>query len=280
MIHRVGGPREKSNSSMGAAFRHKMHEGARQCLTSIVPLYLLATALLLGACGGGGGGGTPSPNTGTVTPPTIPPPTSGLVSTASGFSPTCAGVPNSGILYANSEVEPHIAINPTNPNNLISTWQQDRWSNGGAQGIAVAASFDAGATWTNRSLPVSRCGEGTAANGGDYDPPEALYTPRLLALWTDMEKDSGGEVGRIDFFYWTSSQDWDLKDVSIGSAFVDGHEDRQMVTASFRNGGEPRRIRFYFERTGGKWRLDDVVSEVGEIWTLSVLLKYGWPGGN
>ncbi|MBI5941899.1 MAG: DUF3828 domain-containing protein [Caulobacterales bacterium] len=117
------------------------------------------------------------------------------------------------------------------------------------------------------------------ANGGDYDPPDALYTPRLLALWKDMEKDSGGEVGRIDFFYWTSSQDWDLKDVSIGSTFVDGHEDRMIVTATFRNGGEPRRIRFYFEKTGGRWRLDDVVSEVGDAWTLSVLLKYGWPGG-
>lgn len=118
------------------------------------------------------------------------------------------------------------------------------------------------------------------ANGGDHDPPETLYTPRLLALWKDMKRDSGGEIGRIDFFYWTGSQDWALKDVTIGSAFVDGHEDRQMVTASFRNGGEPRRIRFYFEKTGGKWRLDDVVSEVGEIWTLSVLLKYGRPGGD
>ena len=118
------------------------------------------------------------------------------------------------------------------------------------------------------------------ANGADYDPPDALYTPRLLALWKDMRKDSGGEVGRVDFFYWTSSQDWDLADVSIGSAFVDGHEDRMIVSASFRNGGEPRRIRFYFEKTGGQWRLDEVVSEEGDRWTLSALLKYGWPGGD
>ena len=125
-----------------------------------------------------------APNTGTVTPPTIPPLTSGLVSTASGFSPTCAGVPNSGILYANSEVEPHIAINPTNPSNLISTWQQDRWSNGGAQGITVATSFDAGTSWTNRSLPVSRCGDGNAANGGDYErasDPWVTFSPNGTA---------------------------------------------------------------------------------------------------
>lgn len=118
------------------------------------------------------------------------------------------------------------------------------------------------------------------ANGGDYDPPEALYTPRLLALWEDMRKDSRGEVGRIDFFYWTSSQDWALTDVSIGSEFVDGHEDRMIVTASFRNSGEPRRIRFYFEKTGGQWRLDDVVSELGDRWVLSVLLKYGRGSGD
>lgn len=118
------------------------------------------------------------------------------------------------------------------------------------------------------------------ANGGDYDPPDALYTPRLLALWQDMRKDSGGEVGRIDVFYWTGSQDWDLKDVSIGSEFVDGREDRQMVTASFRNGGEPGRIRFYFEKADGQWRLDDVVSELGDRWVLSVLLKYGRGGGD
>lgn len=118
------------------------------------------------------------------------------------------------------------------------------------------------------------------ANGGDYDPPDALYTPRLLALWKDMEKDSGGEVGRIDVFYWTSSQDWALSDVSIGSAFVDGHEDRVIVTAAFKNGGEPRRIRFYFEKTGGQWRLDDVVSELGDRWVLSVLLKYGRGSGD
>lgn len=117
------------------------------------------------------------------------------------------------------------------------------------------------------------------ANGGAYDPPDALYTPRLRALWRDMWKDSGGEVGRIDFLYWTSSQDRDLKDIAIGSTFVDGHEDRMIVTASFRNGGEPRRIRFYFEKTSGRWRLDEVISEEGDRWTLSALLKYGRPGG-
>lgn len=118
------------------------------------------------------------------------------------------------------------------------------------------------------------------ANDGDYDPPDALYTPRLLALWRLQRKEAGGEVGRIDFFYWTNSQDWTLSDLSIASEYVDGRDDRMIVTAGFTNMGRKERIRFYFEKTGGRWLLDDVASELGDPWTLSTLLKYGWPGGD
>ena len=132
-------------------------------------------ALLLNSCGGGGGGGSSS-----TLPPITPPPAPGLVSSASTFTAGCGGVPDSGTLYTNAEVEPYVAINPANPNNLIGTWQQDRWSNGGSQGIAVGFSTDAGATWTTRALPVSRCGGGNADNGGDYErasDPWVTFSP-------------------------------------------------------------------------------------------------------
>lgn len=156
---------------------------ARQCLSFDFLIQFLAVALLLSACGSGSGGDS-SATTGTGTPPTVPPPSTGLVSLTSGFSPTCAGVPNAGTLYQNAEVEPHLAINPTNPNNLIGTWQQDRWSDGGSQGIAVSASFDAGATWISGALPVSRCGGGNAVNGGDYErasDPWVTFSPNGVA---------------------------------------------------------------------------------------------------
>ena len=114
------------------------------------------------------------------------------------------------------------------------------------------------------------------AKDQNYDDPDALYTPRLLALWKDMRKDAGGEVGRVDFFPWTNSQDWQLSDLSLTSEIVDGREDRMIVTAKFRNGGQSETIRSYWEKTGGRWRLDDMQS-VGPLgWTLSVILKYGW----
>ena len=141
------------------------------------------TTLVLGACSGGGGNSsTTAPN---PTPtPTTSPALSGLVSTASAFTAACAGVPNSGTLYANAEVEPHLAINPTNANNLIATWQQDRWSDGASQGIAVGVSFDAGASWATRVLPVSRCGGGSTANGGDFErasDPWVTFSPNGVA---------------------------------------------------------------------------------------------------
>ncbi len=150
---------------------------------SCFPLLVAASVLLVACSGGGGSSGTATP-AGPGTVPTVPPSTPGLVSGTSGFSANCSGVSNQGTLYTNAEVEPHVAINPTNPNNLIGTWQQDRWSGGAAQGIAVGTSFDAGATWTLATLPVSRCSGGNTTNGGDFDrasDPWVTFSPNGVA---------------------------------------------------------------------------------------------------
>jgi hypothetical protein len=80
------------------------------------------------------------------------------------------GPPEAGsINYVNAEVEPWVEVNPTDPNNIIAVWQQDRWSNGGAHGLATAVSHDGGANWALVSAPhFSECAGGTAANGGNY----------------------------------------------------------------------------------------------------------------
>ena len=75
-----------------------------------------------------------------------------------------------GTNFPNSEVEPLVAVNPTNPNNIVGVYQQDRWSNGGAHGLVAAVSHDGGATWPVHSWAhFSKCSGGTAANGGDLD---------------------------------------------------------------------------------------------------------------
>src|SRR5260221_13119098 len=107
-------------------------------------------ALLCLSMPGCGGGSNSSGMTQQMPPP---PPTPTLdpqyrASTATPFAPNCDGVAAVGTLYVNAEVEPSLAINPTNTSNLAAAWQQDRWSNVGARGIVAAASMDGGRTWS------------------------------------------------------------------------------------------------------------------------------------
>jgi hypothetical protein len=80
----------------------------------------------------------------------------------------CNGGNQVGTLYRNSETEPFIAVNPTNVDNMIACWHQDRWSNGSAQGVAGAYTMDAGATWTHFSIGFTRCSGGAPGSTGDY----------------------------------------------------------------------------------------------------------------
>ncbi|HEY1874101.1 MAG TPA: hypothetical protein VGG67_06840, partial [Steroidobacteraceae bacterium] len=129
-------------------------------------LAVAVLATLVAACGG-------SSNSGSVTPVPQPPPFSSVqqirVSQASKFASGCDGVtPENGTLYTNTAVEPYLVANPFNPMNLIAAWQQDRWSNGGAQGLMLASSVDGGSSWTLTAAPFSRCTGGNAGNLGDY----------------------------------------------------------------------------------------------------------------
>ncbi len=88
------------------------------------------------------------------------------VSGLSPFASCTVGGP--GTNFPNSEVEPFVAVNPTNARNIVGVFQQDRWSNGGAHGLVAAVTHDGGKTWDESSAHFSTCSGGTAANGGDY----------------------------------------------------------------------------------------------------------------
>lgn len=81
----------------------------------------------------------------------------------------CNGAPQSGVVYRNSETEPYIAVNPTNPNNMIAGWHQDRWSTGGGQGLGAAYTMDGGETWNPVNIPFTRCAGAPAGSAGDFE---------------------------------------------------------------------------------------------------------------
>jgi hypothetical protein len=100
--------------------------------------------------------------------------TAGPLVQVSGTSPFAACTADdvagqSGEVFPNSEVEPWIDVNPTDEENIVGMWQQDRWSNGGSRGHVAGVSVDGGSSWAQVVIPsVTVCSGGTAANGGNY----------------------------------------------------------------------------------------------------------------
>ncbi|MGB9430244.1 MAG: sialidase family protein [Gammaproteobacteria bacterium] len=146
---------------------------------------VLAASLALAGCGGGSG----SNSSATMPPPattTLPPPGAPLVrvSGPSPYNANCGGAMSGSVNYQDAEVEPYVAVNPTNPSNLIGVWQQDRWSDGGAHGLVAGQTLDGGKTWTEQTLNLSVCAGGSNANGGDYaraSDPWVTFSPNGVA---------------------------------------------------------------------------------------------------
>jgi hypothetical protein len=95
---------------------------------------------------------------------------------ASGPSPF-AGCPvgaapgnDPGTVYPSTEVEPFVAVNPTDPNNVIGVFQQDRWSNGGAHGLVASRSTNGGQSWTESYAAFSECSGGDPVYDRASDP--------------------------------------------------------------------------------------------------------------
>ena len=104
-----------------------------------------------------------------------------------------------------------------------------------------------------------------------YLPPDDIYTARLSKLLRDDRRKAKGEVGCLEFVFWTNGQDWKISDLAVAST-NEGSE-KQTVIAKFLNLGHPQEIHVEFRREAKRWQLDDVRSALDRKWTLSEILK-------
>jgi hypothetical protein len=94
-----------------------------------------------------------------------------LVSGPSPFAACTIGSAGpSSVVYTNTEVEPQVAVNPTNPTRVVGNFQQDRWNDGGARGLVAARSANGGASWARNWAPFSACSGGDPAYLRTTDP--------------------------------------------------------------------------------------------------------------
>jgi hypothetical protein len=190
---------------------------------------LLALALAVAVCASAGGA--------YAGPLTVAPLV--LASGPSPFAGCTVGAAPGSVLYTNAEEEPWVDVNPTNSQNLIAVWQQDRWSDGGAHGLVTAVSHNGGLTWSETFPHFSTCAGGTAANGGAYDrssDPWVSFGPDGKAYQVSLSFDAldnanavlastSADGGNTWSEPWTIIRDSGNRDVSY--AF----NDKESVTA-------------------------------------------------
>ncbi|UBV45409.1 glycoside hydrolase (plasmid) [Deinococcus taeanensis] len=188
----------------------------------------LTFTLLLMACGG-------APPAGPVTALDLGSSTLPVRASMSGGSPfeSCTAdqvATQPGVNFADTEVEPWLDVNPTNANIMVGTWQQDRWSSGGARSLMTATSVDGGLNWTPHPITgVFLCAGGSWARASDpwvsYGPTGILYHLSLAANSDAIH--SAIIAGRSvdDGLTWTNTTV--LKQDTTGNGF----SDKQSVTA-------------------------------------------------
>ncbi len=89
---------------------------------------------------------------------------------------TCSGlvaqqVAAGSVDYPDAEVEPHVAVDPTNPAHLVASFQQDRWNDGGANGLTNVVSFDGGLDWSAATTQpaFTVCEGASSGSAGDFN---------------------------------------------------------------------------------------------------------------
>ena len=107
------------------------------------------------------------------------------------YPPGCSGS-TTGTLFPGTEVEPWIATNPQDDGNSIAVWQQDRFSNGGSNGLRAAYSMDN--QWHNPANQpgFSLCAGGTGIQGGyerATDPWVAFSSDGSTAYFMSLSLD-------------------------------------------------------------------------------------------
>jgi hypothetical protein len=90
----------------------------------------------------------------------------------------------SGTNFPGSEVEPWLEVNPTDADNIVAIYQQDRYSDGGAKGTVAAVSMNGGTSWTQVPVPADyRCAGGRFQRATDpwlsFSPDGALHAMSL-----------------------------------------------------------------------------------------------------
>lgn len=187
---------------------------------------------------------------------------SGPLTQVSGFSPfpaDCGVAGQSGTNYLHSEVEPWVDVNPTDPDglgpaqpgdNIVGSWQQDRWSNGGARGLVAGVSMDGGTTWESVVIPgISQC-SGNSAFERATDP-WLSFAPNgdLYHISLSFNNTSTPNALLVNESY-DGGQTWTMPTTIVDHTDGFGFNDKESITA---DPNDPNFVYATWQRNGTAW---------------------------
>jgi hypothetical protein len=161
-------------------------------------------------------------------------------------TPACAPLvaqqtANGSVNFPGGEVEPFVATDPTNPRHLIGVFQQDRWNDGGANGLTTVVSTNGGTSWTlaTKQPLFSTCAGATAGSPGDLPratDPWVSISPKGVAFQvSDSFIQQGPAFGGDSRILVSVSTDggltWGTPTTLLDTPVPDALNDKESVTA-------------------------------------------------
>ncbi|MGZ4308759.1 MAG: exo-alpha-sialidase [Gaiellaceae bacterium] len=113
----------------------------------------------------------------------------------------CSKTPDifGGTVFPSTEPEVWLTSNPADSQDLIGSIQQDRWWDGGAQGLVAPYSRDGGKAWQETPLPFSVCAGPYYHGNVLKDPFTGRPYDRASDPWVDVGPDGTAYAVSISF---------------------------------------------------------------------------------
>ncbi len=151
------------------------------------------------------------------------------VSRGDPYAACTLGATANSVLNPGAEVEPTVSV-ARDGRHIIGVWQQDRWNNGGAHGIAGTYSTD-GHTFTEFTLPVSGCAPGGLAYERASDPwvsfgPDGTAYASALAFDANSPRNTVAATTSYD-----GGRTWRHTTALIDDTSIEFGNDKNSVTA-------------------------------------------------
>jgi hypothetical protein len=142
--------------------------------------------------------------------------------------------PPPGEVFVNAEVEPWVDVNPTNGNNIVGVWQQDRWTDGGSHSNDTGYSTDGGATWHYPATPIpwSTCAGSTETRYQRATDPWVSFGPTGTAHAIALSLDPNGfTTAVLASRSADGGADWSAPAVLIDDNDLRYFNDKESITA-------------------------------------------------